>query len=249
MIMVLSDGGENVAEAKRQLGIHGDKYFLCFSDVVAAARFGMGNVVITEASPSALCKILQKNKVKAVLDITETPSSELSKAALSVCGGKTKYVKYVNFEKRMGTEVLLSYREISERIRTNDGNVLLCASSDTVRAIAEITNADVDKMYVIMEKSTVFDTEKALEYSVPLLNVMEADMTDGKYAVEYVLRKTSANLMVCVNDADLETNVSVARKLGVGVIVTHRMGIEYPKTVSEMRDALIEIHSKDRRRS
>lgn len=246
MIMVLSDGGVNVAEAKRQLDIHGDKYFFCFSDVVAAARFGAGNVVITEASPFALHKTIQKNKVKAVLDIIETPSSEFSKAALSVCEGKMKYVKYVNFDKYVGTEVCLSYRKIAERIKTIDGNVLLCASPDTVGTIADMT--DAEKMYVTVEKSAVFDTAKALEYSIPLLNVMEADMTDGEYAVEYSLRKVSADLMVCVNDADLETNVSVARRLGVGAIVTHCMGIEYPNTFSEMRDAMIEIHSKERRR-
>lgn len=241
--MVLSDGGVNVAEAKRQLDIHGDRYFFCFSDVLAAARFGTGNVVITEAYPSALRKIIKKNRVKAVLDITETPMSTLSKATLSAADGKVKYVKCVKCERHSGTERCLSYGDVADKIRDNDGNTLMCTASYVVSAIAKETGEDIRKMFAFIEKSVSFNTEKALEYSIPLLNVSESDMTDGEYAAEYMLKKTSSNMMICTEEVD-KGYVVAALKLGVKVIFTHGSGIEYPKTVADIRDALIEIHGK-----
>lgn len=243
MILILSDGGRDVAEIERQLKLHGQKCLFYFSDMISAARYGKGNVIIGEESRRAISRVYAENRISAVIDATEKPMSKLSLAGLSACNDKIKYVKLVSLQDCEGAAVCLYYKELADRIKKCDKNVLLYANKCTVSAIAALSGENADKMFVTVKKSISFDVDDALGYSIPILNVKEYDIIDGAEVVGNAIKRLSIGLVICTEANDTEEKVAAARWMGTDVLLTHSMGIEYPKVVRNIRDAVIEINS------
>lgn len=243
MIMILSDGRGGTAEAEKQLRLHGDNYCVFFSDVVSASRYAKGNVLIGSAARSNLAKAYAENNIDVVLDVTEKPYSKLSRAALSACRGKMRYVKYVNCDEYDGAKRCLSYGDVAENIKKYSGRVLICAAPETVSAIAELAGDSASEIYVVLKKDIVFNVERALEYSIPLVNVIEADFECGNDTVPAIKKVGAGLVVIAENSEDTEERVESALSAGADVIVTHSSGVEYPNVFADIRDAIIEIHS------
>lgn len=244
MIMILSDGGSNAVEAEKQLKLHGDKYFLFFSDVIAASRYAKGNVLIGAAERWSLAKAYAENDVTAVIDVTEIPNSKLSRAALSACPDNMKYVKCVKCNPVEGTKFCLSYKQIADIIQKCDGNVLIYAGPEVISEISRLAGEYSSKIYVALPKDVVFNVERALKYSIPLLNVLEMDMADDKSAVASAIERVGAKMLVFACDVDeIADKAESALSADAEVIVTHSMGVEYPRIFADVRDAIIEIHT------
>lgn len=243
MILVLSDGGKKTAEIEKQLKLHNDKYVFMFSDFIAASRFGKGNVIIGKPSKREIEKVYKENKIDSVIDATEKPVSSLSQAALSACDSRIKYVKLVGCKEREGAETLLSYKAIGDRVKAIKKNTLIYGSAAVTKAIASWTREKEDKIFVTIEKSPIFDVEKALEYSIPLLNVKEFDAFTKTDEIKKAIEKLLIGQIVFTEESITDELIETARGMGVKVYVTHSSGIEYPYCVNNMRDALILIHS------
>lgn len=244
MIMILSDGGTNTAEVEKQLKLHGDEYCLFFSDVISASRYAKGNVLIGKATRWCMAKVYAENNITAVIDITEKTNSKLSRAALLACPKNIKYVKCVRCEAVEGAKSCLSYKQLADKIKNSKGNALIYAQPETVSEISRLAGEFSSKIYVVLPKDIVFDVDRALKYSIPLLNVIEMDMTDEKESVALAVEKVDADMVIFAAETEkIEEKAMSARSVGAEVIVTHSMGIEYPKIFSNARDAVIEIHT------
>lgn len=243
MIMVLSDGGMITAEVEKQLKLHNDEYMFFFSDVIAASRFGKGNVLIGKPSKREMRKVYSENNIDGVIDATEKPVSKLSQAALSACNEGMKYVKLVKCKSFEGANTVLSYKEIAGIIKNSKKNTLVYAPGIVTGEIARLTDGNEDKIFVTVRKSPVFDVEKALEYNIPILNVKEYNDFSEIAAMKSAIDRFSIGQVVYTPDRISEEAIDEAKNMGIKVILTHSTGIEYPVCVNNMRDAVIEIHS------
>ena len=172
------------------------------------------------------------------------PLSPLSDSAQKVCAELgVGYVKYLNMQEKPGLELRLHYSEIADMIVRSGGNALFYAAPRTVSAIAATGgDACAKKMYVPIQKSTVFDTAIALEYSIPLLNVIEDEWFFGEDAVNSMVEKTNSKMIVCDDTTDLSDKAAVAFTLGIPIIFTHSKGTEFLKAAASARDAVIAVH-------
>ncbi len=243
MILILSDGGKKIAEIEKQLKLHNDKYVFMFSDFIAASRFGRGNVIIGKPSKREIERAYMENKIDSVIDATEKPVSKMSQAALSACDGKIKYVKLVKCKEYDGAETILSYKMIGDKVKAIKKNTLIYGTPAVTKAISSWAGEGEDKIFVTVRKSPVFDVEKALEYSIPLLNIKEFETFTKTDEIKIAIEKLSIGQVVFTEETATDELIGAAKEMNVKAYVTHSAGVEYPYCVNNMRDALILIHS------
>ena len=243
MIMILSDGGTAVIRVQKHLDIRDEEYFVYFTAFAAAGRFGSGSVIVGDGTDRSLHSVLRQNKVTAVIDAVCEPASEVSKAAMRVCKDRIPYVKYVNMEEDYNAKLCLSYCGLAEMIARCGGNVLMYASPQTVRAVAENIADGGSKIYVPVLKSAGFDADAALEYSIPLRNVIEADGVDGADFVGETINKVDAKAVICDCSVSTADKADAAKAADIPMIVTHNMGMEYLCAAATAADAVIAVRT------
>ncbi len=241
MIMILSDGSPKVAEIEKKLKLHNQKYIVYFSDIVAAARYGKGNVTVGSPDRYAIRQECGKYKITDVIDVSENPYSELSKEGLFACRGDIRYIKYMELPEISGVKLCMSYKKIADRIEKSGRNTLMYASHKTVREIAGYSGENKTKIYVPVLKTGIFDVNSALQYSVPLCNVTELDGTEGCDAVSEAIERCNAGLIVCDGTYGFEDKVKAAKKTGAEVIRTHGYGIEFPHVALNADDVIYAV--------
>lgn len=243
MIMILSDGGTAVLRIQKHLDIRDEKYFVYFTAFAAAGRFGSGSVIVGDGTERSLRSVLAQNKVTAVIDAVCEPESEISETAMRVCKDKIPYVKYVNMEEDYGAKLCLSYRRLGEMITGFGGNVLMYAAPQTVRAVAANLSDGGAELYVPVLKSAGFDADAALEYAIPLSNVLEADGVDGADFVGETINKIGAKAVICDCSVSTADKAEAARLADIPMIVTHNMGMEYSCAAATATDAAIAVRT------
>lgn len=243
MIMILSDGGTAVLRIQKHLDIRDEKYVVYFTAFAAAGRFGSGSVIVGDGSERSLRSVIARNRVTAVIDAVCEPASEISRTAMRVCADGLPYVKYVNMEEDYGAKLCLSYRQLAEMIAHCGGNVLMYAAPQTVRTVAANLSDAGDALYVPVLKSAGFDANAALEYSIPLRNVIEADGVDGTEFVTETVNKVGAKAIVCDCTVSTADKAAAAKAADIPMIVTHNMGMEYTAAAATAADAAIAVRA------
>lgn len=246
MILILSDGSTLAADVEKQLTLYGEGYIIFFTDFKAAATSGSGSVIVGEASARSLRETIKSNYIKAVVDAVAQPLSPLSKAAEQVCKElNIDCIKYLAIDEAEGAKMCLYYSHIADMVKSCRGNALFYAKAETVAAIAKLVGKEyIDKMYVPIQKATVFDAETALKYQVPLINVVETEWLCGKDAVLAMIKRTGARLVVCDAREDFADKIAAAKMADISVVYTHSMGMEFSNAAATARDAVIALHSK-----
>lgn len=241
MILILSDGGSRASDIERQLDLYRDKYINFYTDFRAAGSRGRGSVLVGAPTSSAIMSAIRDNRITSIIDCMEQANAEVQ----TVCARlKVRYVKYLNIKQRPGLKLCLYYADIADMIKRGN-NALFYASARTVRAVAEaVGRENIDRMYTTVMKSAVFDTSAALEYSIPLLNIIETELTDGQDAVAAMIKKTGAEVLICDDTVAIEDKAAAAFGIGIPIILTHSMGIEFVKAAATARDAVIAIHER-----
>ena len=115
-------------------------------------------------------------------------------------------------------------------INEQDDKVLFYAAPKTVRKIASDVT-DTSKLFTTILRGVSFDVELALEFGIPLLQVVENDSLDSEEAVLYAINKTGATMLVCDTTVTTSDKIAAAEKQGIPVILTHGTGVEYSKVV------------------
>lgn len=237
MVLILSDGGAGVLRIAKQLEIRSVGYMVYFTSFLSAGRFGNGSVIVGDASAAALSDAIKRNRISVVIDALEEPRARLSQIAYSVCGDRVKYIKYVNIEENFGARKCLSYRYLFELIMRSKGAVMYASAVTVSGIVSEGGEKVAEKLYVPIVKTAEFDTESALEYSVPIRNIIECDLIDGKRAVKDMLERTGASMIVCDTSINVADKSVIGDLLNIPVFITHNMGMEYPEAAASARDA------------
>ena len=245
MVLIVSDGSLLAAEVEKHLDLCGDMYIGFYTDFKSAGRVGHGNVIVGAPTEESVAAAIRANYITAIIDAVAERGSALSESAQKACVAlRIGYVKYIKTQKPDGTRLYLYYSHIVEMVAKCRGGVLFYAKPYTVGAIAQLAGEEyASKMYVPVPKEVVFNTAAALEYKIPLLNVIETECSWGADAILEMISKTGAGLIVCDGIDGIDDKISAAEKMKIPVIFTHSMGREYKCVAATARDAVIAVHN------
>ena len=243
MILVLAGGGR---ESEEVIGLLEKEKVPClcvFSTLAEAGSYGRGNAVIGKMDSRLFKKIFEENTVWGVVDAFSGAEPLPSLEAMSACREeRIPYVKYLRIPSPEGlcpqSMVVGSYAKIAAFINTRLGAVLFDAAPGTVRAVAKQV-LDRKSLYVSVLRTAAFDVEQALEYGIPLMNVLETNGAEDD--ISRLMDRLDIQMLVCDGTADLADRAKTAEKRKIPLIITHQMGIEYTNTAlqpEELRKVL-----------
>lgn len=235
MILVLSGPGEEARELSVRLDQNNIEHLCFFSSFADAGNFGKGNVYVGKLNEREAEQLLRSNGIHGVVDVAQEDNLMQSLTAMKACEFcDIPYVKYIRIPKPKDScdhvRVMGSLRAIAELMNEQEDKVLFYASPKTVRKIASYVT-DTSKLFTTIQRGATFDVDLALEFGIPLLQVMENDSLDGEEAVLYAIHKTGATMLVCDTTVATSDKIAVAEKQGMPVILTHGTGVEYSKVV------------------
>lgn len=245
MILILSDNSRRAVEIEKQLEYYGDAYLNYFTDFKVAGSHGKGSVIVGKGEVQGISAAISENGITALIDCIKEPCSEVSRGAQKACAlHKIRYVKYLNITDKPGLKLKLYYAHIADMIKRSLGSTLLYASPKTISAIAELAGREgAEKMYAPVQKSMMFDTDGALEYSIPILNIIESEWMGSEEDTAVLIKRTGADLVVCDGTVVFDDVAAASFKAGVPVVLTHSMGMEFCCASATARDAVISVHT------
>ena len=242
MILVLSGSGGEAREFSVTLNHEKLEHLCVLPTLKEAASYGRGNVVVGRFDHEKLEEFLRSEKITGVADV-DMGGNALSQVAMTACKNlKIPYVKYLPLPssgRELVTGMVGSYREIAEGIDCLTGVALLYTTPAATAAIAGLVQKP-DKLYTPILRGGSFDVEKALEYGLPLLNVLEMDNIEGTEAVLELIRKVDAKLLICDGSQGITDKIAAADAAEIPVILTHKTGMEYTHAAWSL-DALIRV--------
>ncbi|MEG2670256.1 MAG: hypothetical protein RR957_07295 [Oscillospiraceae bacterium] len=189
--------------------------------------------MVGKITKNSLARTINDNKITGVIDVISERTPDSSLIAMDICHvlkiGYVKYIRYSVEETQFkNLTIHSSYSEISDIANSKHGNVMFYAKPQNVKRIADKVY-DKKCLYVPILKGIGFDVERAMEYGIPLNNVVEMPSIEGEAAVMEAIRKHSAVLVITDEVTNVKDKVIGAEKLDVPVILTQPFGLEYDK--------------------
>ncbi len=242
MILVLAGSGGEAREFSSVLDNEKLEHLCVLPTLQEAASFGCGNVVVGRFDSRKMEEFLLAEKITGVADV-DPGGNTMSQVAMATCEKlEIPYVKYLPLPS-VGRELVSgmtgSYREIAEGINCLSGSVILYTTPAAASFIAGLVSKP-EKLYTPILRSSRFDVEKALEYGLPLLNVVEVDNIEGVEAVTELIRKVDAKLLICDGSQGITDKIAAADAAAIPVILTHKTGMEYTQTARKL-EALLRV--------
>ncbi|MBO5363833.1 MAG: precorrin-6A/cobalt-precorrin-6A reductase [Clostridia bacterium] len=232
MILVLSGSGSEARAFSALLEKEGMEHLCVLPSLQEAAAFGCGNVVVGRFGSREMEQLLKEEKVWGVADV-DADGIAMSEVAMTACENlEIPYIKYLplpNTARELVTGTVGSYKEVAEGIDCLSGSAILYTTPAAAMAIAKRVKSP-EKLYAPILRGSSFDVEKALEYGLPLLNILEADSPEGLESVTDLIQKVGARLLVCDGSWELPDKLAAAEAAKIPLVLTHKTGIEYTHT-------------------
>lgn len=234
MILVLAGGGNEAKQFAMALESEKIAHLCVFSSFLEAGNYGRGNTIVGRLDRRAMAGVLRSESVRGVVDLVAHGDRALSKAAMTACREcKIPYVKRLHmpksdiaYPKALFTP---SYAEAAKKINQRIGNILLYTAPETARALAARVH-ETEHLYTPILRGVSFDVELAMEYGIPLMNVMELELLEGVDAVCAAAEKIGATMLVCDGSCGIDDKLTAVKKLKLPIVITHNMGLEYTMT-------------------
>ena len=251
MILVLSGPGKEARELSVRLNEEMVEHLCFFSSFSDAGNYGKGNVYVGKINEREAEQLLRTNGIRGVVDVAEESNIMHALAVMKAserCG--IPYVKYLRIPKPKDScgqvRVMGSLCAVAEAVNDQEGKVLFYATPKTVKHIAKHVK-DASKLFTTIQRGVRFDVDLALEFGIPLLQVVETDNTNGEESVRYAIHKIGASMLVCDTSVSVSDKITAAEKQGVPVILTHGTGIEYSKVVHSADAAMAQIRAWEKK--
>lgn len=250
MILVLSDGGSKSDELYRFLNILDLPSIFHFSSFSEAGTFGKGKTIVGKASFKSFKRILIKNQINCVIDVIDAPMSDASRVMLEAAEELSiPVIKVIlpvfrlnsGIAENIGVSVKsdYSYKSAAEVVNNTYGNVLFLASPYNVKAVADLV-FDRGALYAPIPSGIEFDVDLALEFGIPLLNVIAVDDFSGASGIENVINMVDARLIVTDSSSEIFNKLEAASKTDCKVLFIQNTGLEY-KYIVDNFDELSEL--------
>lgn len=247
MILLLACGGSEIHTVSALLEKEGLSYLCVFSDFAEAGIYGKGNAIVGNHNKEEFEKLINDEKISGVIDISEIGDYYQSKCMINAC--KTlniPYIKYIRLPVDRGEYKSVfftgSYKEVAESVERRVGTTLLYTNSRTAKAISKFVK-DNNRLYTAVLRGMEFNIDLALEFGLPILNIIEMDVIDGTESVIDAIDRTDAELIVCDGTVSIPDKVQAAKQKNVSVIITQNTGVEYTNVAFSHRE-LIDIALK-----
>ena len=117
-----------------------------------------------------------------------------------------------------GAEAVLSYKDLGNKVKAIKKNTLIYGSAAVTKAIASYADEKEDKIFVTVRKSPVFDVGKALEYSIPLLNVKEFEEFTKADEIKKAIEKLEIGQVIFTEESITDELIDVAKDKGVVIV-------------------------------
>ncbi len=250
MILVLSDGGSKSDELYRFFDILNLPSIFHFSSFSEAGTFGKGNTIVGKASFKSFRRILIKNHISCIVDIIDAPMSAASRIMIEAAKElNIPLIKVITpifrlnpgIAENIGVPVNYdySYNSVAELVNNIYGNVLFLARPYNVKSVADLV-FDRGALYTPIPSGVEFDVELALEFGIPLLNVIAVDNFSGAAGIENVINMVDAKLIVTDSSSEVFDKLEAASRTGCGVVFIQNTGFEYEYIVDDF-DKLSEL--------
>lgn len=248
MILVLADSGLLTQSMKHFLSENNIDSIFHFPSISDAGAFGKGNVIVGKASYKSFERIVRKNNINCIIDIISVRQSKTSYTAIDVCSKLEipiiKFVtptlllkRYVIDKYNVDCVVDYAYANIAERINNTVGNVLFLAKSYNVKAIADLV-FDRGALYTPISAGFQFDVDLALEFGIPIMNVLAIDDNKNENVIEEIIRKIDAQILITDSSSEIFKKLNLASKLGMQIIFTQNTGIDFTNIVDDYESLL-----------
>lgn len=231
MILLLSGGGGEARELSALLEQKEIPTLCLFQSFADAGAYGRGNAVVGRLDSREMEKLFKREAVAGVVDAASEGTAQ-SLAAMEACRAcRIPYVKYLRLAAEDGPLVRAagSYRIAAREVNHCSGPALFYAKPETVRTIAERA-AEPSRLYTPIPRGISFDVTLAMEFGLPLVNVLEMDGIHGADAVCRAIDRIGAKALVCDGSMGIVDKLEAAARREILTIVTHSMGIEYTRT-------------------
>lgn len=250
MILVLSDGGSKSDELYRFLDIMGLPSIFHFNSFSEAGTFGKGSTIVGKASFKSFKRILIKNHIDCVIDVIDAPMSAASRIMIEAASElNIPMIKVIlpifrlnpGIVENIGVSVEsdYSYKSAAETVNNTFGNVLFLANPYNVKAVADLV-FDRGALYAPIPSGIEFDVDLALEFGIPLLNVIAVDDFSGAAGIENIINMVDARLIVTDSSSEVFDKLEAASKTGCKVLFIQSTGLEY-KYIVDNFDELSEL--------
>lgn len=242
MILVLSGSGSEAREFSAVLDKEEIVYLCMLPTLKEAAAYGSGNLMVGKFDSEQMEELFRTEGITGVADV-DAGGNDMSRVAMAACEkAGIPYVKYLPLPdagRTLVTGMAGSYREIADGINCLTGATILYTTPAASSAIAQMVEKP-DRLYTPVLRDGSFDVEQALEYGLPLLNVIAVDSLDGADAVSQLICRVGAKLLVCDGSRGIADQIAAADAAGIPVVLTHKTGMDYTRTAWSL-DALLRV--------
>ena len=242
MILVLSGSGSEAREFSAVLDKEEIGYLCMLPTLKEAAAYGSGNLMVGKFDSVQMEELFRSEGISGVADV-DAGGNDMSRVTMAACeNAGIPYVKYLplpDVGRDLVTGMAGSYREIAEGINCLSGAAILYTTPAAASAIAALVE-NPEKLYTPVLQNGSFDVENALEYGLPLLNVIAVDCVDGVDAVSQLILRLDAKLLICDGSRGISDQIAAADSANIPLVLAHKTGIDYTRTAWSM-DALLRV--------
>ncbi len=242
MILVLSGSGSEAREFSAVLNQEAIEHLCVLPTLKEAAAFGSGNLMVGRFDSEKMEELFRTERITGVADV-DPGGNDMSRVAMAACeNADIPYVKYLPLPdagRTLMVGMAGSYREVSEGINCLSGSAILYTTPAASSAIAQMVEKP-DKLYTPVLRDGSFDVEQALEYGLPLLNVIAVDRAEGVEAISELICRLGAKLLVCDGSRGIADQIAAADTARIPVVLTHKTGMDYTQTAWSL-DALLRV--------
>ena len=245
MILLLAGGGSEIHTVSALMENEGLSHLCVFSDFAEAGTYGKGNAIVGKPDTAGFENLINDERISGIADISEGADVNQSLCAMKACKNLgIPYIKYIRMPMGRSEHTLVlftgSYREVAKAVERRT-STLLYTNSRTARAIAQYTD-DKNRLYTTILRGIRFDVDLALEFGLPILNIIETDGIDGTECVINAIERTEAGLIVCDGTISIPDKILAAKERNINVIITQNTGVEYTNVAlshGELIDAIL----------
>lgn len=251
MLLLVSEGGREAGSFQTLLKDHHISYLGCYPTLLDAGTYGCGDAIVGTITKGMLCKTLHENQIWGVVDILSEPYVNDSLLVIEGCTKqKVPYLKYIHFPS-LKTEHAIScptYKMAAKQINGQTGNVLCYAAPQTVNGLAKRV-FDLSCIYVPITKEYTFDVERAVQYGIPIRNIIERPLLDGYEATAALLATYDISCVVLDGSIPWEDKLPAILEKKIPVLLVHRYGIDFPHVATSTSEVIAFARKTDKQQS
>lgn len=182
-------------------------------------------------------EVIEKNKVRLIIDATHPYAKEVSKNAIE--SSKKMAISYIRYEREQGSYKNIiktpSFHGAVEILREKGGNILLTIGSNNLAEFSQ--GLDIERLFIrVLPIPSVMKRCEELGFLPKQIIAIQGPFS--KELNSAILKDYDIKLMVTKDSGDIggtREKIEAAQEKGVEVIMVERPRVEYGKVFSDIK--------------